>query len=148
LSKQHIEITQVFNAPVKEIFSLLTDHESFGEIINTNIKRIVDSHDENKNGIGSVRRATIFPLPGFEESVITFEQDQLMEYTVSKGSPVKNHKGRIEFFNEQGTSRVHYVIDFEPRLPFCFLGAVLKSGTEKPIKEGLAKLAEKYAAKE
>ena len=76
MGEQHIKITQLFNAPVDTIFSLLTDHEAFGQVINTKIKRVVDSQGENKNGVDSVRRISAFPAPAFEETVITFEPNQ------------------------------------------------------------------------
>jgi ribosome-associated toxin RatA of RatAB toxin-antitoxin module len=144
MGKQHIKITQLFNEPVDTIFSLLTDHEAFGQVINTNIKRVVDSQGENKNGLGSVRRISAFPAPAFEETVVTFESNQLMEYVISKGSPIKNHKGRMEFTDEQGKTRLNYTIDFEPKLPFLLLGFILKNAIEKPIREGLMRLAEQY----
>ena len=144
MSKQYIEINQLFNAPVETIFSLLTDHESFGKIIKTKIKRKVNSREENKNGVGSVRRVNIFPLPSFEESVITFEKNKLMEYIISKGSPIKNHIGRMEFSEEQGKTNLKYIVEFQPRLPFCFLGNVIKKATAQPLIDGLARLAEKY----
>ena len=141
---QLIKITQLFNAPVDTIFSLLTGHDSFGQVINTKIKRVVDSHDENKNWLGSVRRINAFPAPAFEETVITFEPNQLMEYVVSKGSPIKNHKGRMEFSDEQGKTRLNYTIAFEPKLPFLFFGSFLKKAIEKPIRDGLKRLADQY----
>ena len=95
MSRQHIEIRQSFNAPVETIFNILTDHESFGNVIATKVRRVVDCPEENKNGVGSVRRVFSFPLPAFEETVITFEPNFLMEYVVSKGSPIKNHTGRM-----------------------------------------------------
>jgi hypothetical protein len=144
MSKQLIRITQLFNSPVDTIFSLLTGHESFGQVINTKIKRVVDSHDENKNGLGSVRRINSFPVPAFEETVITFEPNQLMEYVISKGSPIKNHKGRMEFSDEQGKTRLNYTIVFEPKLPFLFFGSFLKKVIEKPIRDGLKRLADQY----
>ena len=144
MGKQHISITQSFNAPVDRIFNIITDHEAFGHVINTKIKRVVDSKDENKNGLGSVRRVSAFPAPAFEETVVAFEPNQVMEYEVSKGSPVKNHKGRMEFFDEQGKTRLNYTIDFEPKLPFLFFGSILKNATEKPIRDGLKRLAERY----
>ncbi|MCP4346343.1 MAG: redoxin domain-containing protein, partial [Desulfobacterales bacterium] len=104
--KQNIIVTQVFNAPVETIFSTLTDHEEFGRIFNAKVKRVIDSRDDNKNGLGSVRRIHAFPAPAFEESVITFEPNQLMEYKVSKGSPIKNHRGRMEFTDDQGKTRL------------------------------------------
>ncbi len=73
MGEQQIKITLLFNAPVDTIFSLLTDHEAFGQVINTKFKRVVDSKGENKNGVGSVRRISAFPAPAFEETVVTFE---------------------------------------------------------------------------
>lgn len=101
MGEQHIKITLLFNAPVETIFSVLTDHEAFGQVINTKIKRMADRQGENKNGAGSVRRISAFPAPAFEETVVTFEPNQLMGYVVSKGSPIKNHKGRMEFSDDR-----------------------------------------------
>ena len=146
MSKQQIKITQSFNAPVEEIFSILTDHHTFGQVINANIKRVVDSKAENKNGTGSVRRISTFPAPAFEETVVTFEPNHLMEYVISKGSPIKNHLGRMEFTDDAGSTRLDYTIDFEPKLPFIFVGAIIKSAIEKSIRNGLIKLAACYEA--
>ena len=147
MGKQHIIIKQLFNAPANTIFSTLTDHETFGKVVNADIKRVVDSQGENKNGVGSVRRVKAFPAPVFEETVITFEPDQLLEYGVSKGSPIKNHKGRMVFSDEQGKTMLSYTIDFEPKLPFLFFGAILKKAIEKPIRDGLKRLADRYDTK-
>lgn len=38
----HIEIAQSFNAPVDTIFSTLTDHQAFGQVINVDIKLALD----------------------------------------------------------------------------------------------------------
>lgn len=146
MSRQHIEIRQTFNAPVEEIFRLLTEHASFGKIIGTNIKRVVDSQDENKNGVGSVRRISSFPVPAFEETVVTFEPGRLMEYVVSKGTPIKNHRGRMEFSEKQGLTELCYTIEFEPKLPFILLGSVLKQVIDKPIRKGIEQLARQYGA--
>ena len=146
MSRQHSEIRQSFNAPVETIFNILTDHESFGKVIATKIQRVVDSPDENKNGVGSVRRISSFPVPAFEETVITFEPNQLMEYVVSKGSPIKNHKGRMEFSEEGGKTQLCYYIDFEPKILLTLLGSVLKKAIEDPIRKSLEKLAKRYEA--
>lgn len=144
MGRQHIEIRQLFNAPVETISNLLTDHESFGEVIETNVKRVVDSQDKNKNGVGSIRRISSFPVPAFEETVVGFEPNQLMEYVVTKGSPIKNHKGRMEFSEEQGKTRLCYTIDFDPKLPFILFGSVLKRAIEKPMRKSLERLAGRY----
>jgi len=144
MGKQHIQITQNFDAPIETIFNYLTDHEIFGQVISTKIKRVKDSHGENKNGVGSVRRISIFPTPDFEETVITYEPNQIMEYVISKGSPIKNHKGCLEFSQDKGQTRLVYNIYFEPRLPFALLGGILKKIIEKPIRQGIKKLAHEH----
>lgn len=144
MGQQQIQIRQLFKAPVDTIFNILTDHEAFGQVINAKIKRVVDSQGKNKNGVGSVRRISTFPAPAFEETVVAFEPNQLMEYVISKGSPIKNHKGRMEFSDEQGQTRLVYTIVYDPKLPFLFLGSILKKAIEKPIRAGLQRLAERY----
>lgn len=144
MGEQHIKIIQLFNAPVDAIFSLLTDHEAFGKVINAKIKRVVDSQGENKNGLGSVRRINAFPTLAFEETVIEFEPNQLMAYAVSKGSPIKNHQGRMAFSHDQGKTRLIYTIDFEPKRPFLFFGPLIKTAIEKSMRNGLKRLSAQY----
>lgn len=144
MGEQHIKITQLFAAPVDAIFSLLSDHEAFGKVLNAKIKRVVDSQGENKNGLGSVRRVDVFPGLAFEETVIAFEPNQLIAYSVSKGSPIKNHRGQMAFSHEQGKTRLVYTIDFEPKRPFLFFGPVIKKAIEKSIRDGLKRLSARY----
>lgn len=141
---QHIELRQTFDAPIDVIFNQLTDHEAFGQLLGANIKRVKDGQSGGKNGLGSVRRISVFPTPAFEEEVITFEANKLMEYTISKGSPIKNHKGRLVFSTGNGRTELLYTIAFEPKLNLPLLGIILKKAIEAPIKFGLKKLAAKY----
>ena len=144
MGQQHIKITQLFNAPVDTIFSLLSDHEAFGKVLNAKIKRVADSQGGNKNGLGAVRRVSAFPAPAFEETVIAFEPNRLIAYAVSKGSPIKNHQGRMEFSHDRGKTRLIYTIDFEPKLPFLFFGPVIKKAVEISIRNGLKRLSARY----
>ena len=50
----------------------------------------------------------------------------------------------MEFFDEQGKTRLNYMIDFEPKLPFLFFGPILKNVIERSIRDGLKRLAERY----
>ncbi len=142
MATQYIDITQIFNAPVETVFSELTDHEKFGKLLKADIKRIVDGEGGYVNGLGSVRKIMPVPLVDFEETVVTFEPNQLMEYVISKGSPIKNHKGRMEFSETEGNTRLRYTIEFESKIPLT--GFLLKSAIEMPIKKGFASLAKSY----
>jgi len=142
MAKQQVDIKQSFNAPIETVFSALTDHNNFGKVVKAKIIRIKDSESDNVNGVGSIRRITPLPFSHFEETVVTFEANQLMEYVVSKGSPIKNHKGRMAFSEKDGVTQLRYTIDFEPKIPF--LGTLLKGLIEGPLVKGLKTLAVSY----
>jgi uncharacterized protein YndB with AHSA1/START domain len=142
MSKQYIEIQQDFKAPIQEIFSLLTDHEKFGRLLGANIQRITQGVDGFTNGKGSIRRIKSFPVPSFEESVTKFKENEVMEYTVSKGGPIKNHLGTMYFSGDSKESHLTYSIEFEPKIPFT--GRLVKAAIEKPLRVGLKKLADSY----
>ncbi len=138
---QQIKITQNFAVPVAQLFADLSDHRTFGQIVGANIKRIRPSQQSNKNGLGSVRRITLLPGLSFEESIIEFQTNQLIAYQVTRGSPIKNHRGEL-LFSAMGTgSKLVYTIQFEPKLSLPLWGQVLKALIEQPIKKGLENYA-------
>jgi len=145
MSEHTIRIEQSFNAPVSRVFEQLCDHERFGEMLGAPVRRVVNADGDNPNGLGSVRR--VWPLriavPAFEETVTRFEPDQCMEYQVTKGSPLKNHLGRMEFSEANGGTRLDYTITFEPRWPVPLLGLVLKKAIGGTIARGLEQYARK-----
>ena len=134
-----IEIHQDFNKPVSEVFGDLGDHEKLGRILGAPITRIVDGRGVGgKNGLGAVRR--IGPaLGGFEETIVGFEQDALIEYTITKGSPLRDHLGRMKFSATPNGTHLDYVITFDVKVPF--VGGLLKNVLEGSIRKGLAKYA-------
>ncbi|MDF2179907.1 SRPBCC family protein [Aliiglaciecola sp. CAU 1673] len=142
---EQIQIRQAFNAPVKQVFNTLCDHETFGKIIGARINRIKDGEDGHTNGLGSIRRIAMLPGVYFEETVVSFVPYQLMEYLVSKGSPVKNHLGRMVFEEKDGVTTLNYSIRFEPKLPLPGFGKLLKPLIAGPIVKGLKKLADGYS---
>ena len=137
---QKIDINMEFRRPVGELFALLRDHEKMGPILGANVKRTRDGKD-SLNGLGSVRTLNIGPLPSFDETVTAFEKDKLVEYKITRGSPLKNHKGVMQFYpSGSGGSKLHYMIEFESKIPL--LGPVVRAGLENSIRRGLKKLQE------
>lgn len=143
MSSQFIQMNVEFNAPVDTIFGTLSDHEAMGSILGAKVKRVKDGQG-SVNGIGSVRRITPVPLADFEETVTAFEPNKLVEYTITKGSPLKNHLGRMVFSEHNGKTQLHYTIQFEPKLPIPLSGLIVKTALEKIILGGLHKLAKQY----
>ena len=137
---QKININMEFKRPVSELFSLLSDHEKMGPILGANVKRTRDGKD-SLNGLDSVRTLNIGPLPSFDETVTAFEKDKLVEYKITRGSPLKNHKGAMHFYpSSSGGSKLHYTIEFESKIPL--LGPIIRAGLENSICRGLKKLQE------
>jgi hypothetical protein len=137
---QKIDINMEFRRPVGELFAHLSDHEKMGPIFGTNVKRIRDGKD-SLNGLASVRTLNIGPLPSFDETVTAFEIDKLVEYKITRGSPLKNHKAVMQFYpSGYGGSKLHYTIEFESKIPL--LGPIVRAGLENSIRRGLKKLQE------
>lgn len=135
---QRIDIEMEFRRPVGELFALLSDHEKLGPVLGAKIKRTRDGTD-SPNGLGSVRTLRIGPLPTFDETVTAFQKDALIEYRITRGTPLKNHKGLMRFSaTPSGGSRLHYTIEFASLVPL--LGPLIRAGLDTGIRKGLARL--------
>lgn len=141
MSRYEVSFDEVFPAPRSKIFKFFGTHKKVGLIFGGQFDRIKDGEDaKNPDGLGSVRRIKL-PLPGpsFEETIITFQPETLIEYTVTRGSPIKNHLGHIEFSDApNGGTRVKYTIGFEPRIPCT--GLVIKGILSAGFKMGIPRV--------
>lgn len=142
MAAQRIEIIQEFPFSVEKLFAFLSDHENLGVIFPLKITRIRDGQG-SVNGVGSTRRmAAPGGLVSLEETNTKVEENQLIEYTISKGGwPVKNHLGVMRFYPFQNGSRLHYTIDLDSAIPGT--AWLIAKGLEAPIRAGLKKLAKR-----
>ena len=89
---QRIEITKTFPFSVDKLFDFLSDHENLEVIFApAKIKRVKPGID-SPNGVGSTRRMRILIAPPFEETVTKVVPNELIEYKISKGSPLNKLK--------------------------------------------------------
>lgn len=115
---QEIRFREQYEAPPEQVFALFANHERFGKLLGVPVKRVMDApHDDDPNGVGSVRRIAS-GFAAFEETILTCEPPKLIEYTVSRGGPIKNHHGRLEFSAAaNGDTQLAYTIRFTARVP-------------------------------
>lgn len=133
-----IEIDETFDVPRSKVFALFAEHERFGKLLGAPAKRIKDSDQADPNGIGSVRKIGIGPI-GLEETVVGFEPDSLIEYTITSMSPIRNHFGRIRFEDTpEGKTRINYTISFDDVIPFT--GRLVQSALEQGIRKGIKRV--------
>lgn len=134
---QHIDLTHDFALPLERVFAYLARHENLGEVFGLRVRRVKEGATE-PDGVGSVRELSAPGLPAFEETVTAFEQDRLIAYRISKGSPLRGHAGRMEFSRLGSGSRLHYTMQFGAVVPL--LDVLVKAVLQNRIRSGLRKV--------
>ena len=117
MPQQKVRFEQFFAAPRARVFAYFADHESFGRIWPGRFRRTQVSADPaNPNGLGSVREIRSAGLT-FEETITAFESPSRIEYQITQGGPIKNHRGTLLFTEVPGGTQLEYTIVFDPKLP-------------------------------
>lgn len=138
MGQQRIEINQEFDIPVERVFAYLGEHENLARVFSPARVKRIRSGEGARNGVGSARELRILAGPPFVETVTAYKENELIEYRITHGSPLKNHRGTMRFSRTpQGTS-LHYTVVFEGKLPL--VGALIKPGLEMAMRRGLKHL--------
>ncbi|MEA2346704.1 MAG: hypothetical protein QOG62_491 [Thermoleophilaceae bacterium] len=112
MGREQVDVTQEWAAPVEKVFDYLGEHENLSKVFGIKVERL-RSGDTDRNGVGSVRKLGIGPIT-FEETVTDYKANELIEYTITKGTPLKDHLGTMRFSSTpSGGSRLHYTIAIE-----------------------------------
>ncbi len=137
-----IQIKKEFNAPVAQVFELLSKHATYNiAFAPMQVVRIKDSTDpERPDGVGSVRRMGIGPIKPLQEQITVLEPNQRIEYKIIKNPLIKHHLGTLEFQQvADNKTLVTYRIELQVRVPF--VSKVILAQLKTAIKIGLSKLA-------
>ncbi|MGB3773124.1 MAG: SRPBCC family protein [Rhodococcus sp. (in: high G+C Gram-positive bacteria)] len=112
-----VHVTHTFTSPPEVVFEALSEHENLGRVFAAKISRVRDG-ETSRNGVGSTRSLAIGPLPAFEETTTTSEPNSLIEYRITKGSPLRGHWGaqRLTQTADGGTA-LDYTIGFDAPVP-------------------------------
>lgn len=132
---QHISIDKRFPFSVDKLFAHLSEHENLAHLFKPARVSRLRNGDHDRNGVGSVRKLRVGPGPSFEETVTAFEENRLIEYRITRGSPLRNHFGRMLFSADGDGSRLQYTIEFEGKVPG--LAAIIRPVLESAIRRGL-----------
>ncbi|WP_179995294.1 SRPBCC family protein [Acinetobacter sp. YH16053] len=137
-----IQIKKEFNAPVAQVFELLSKHATYNiAFAPMQVVRVKDSADpERPDGVGSVRRMGIGPIKPLQEQITLLEPNQRIEYKIIKNPLIKHHLGVIEFQDmPDNKTLVTYSIELQTRVPF--VSKAILAQLKTAIKIGLSKLA-------
>jgi uncharacterized protein YndB with AHSA1/START domain len=135
-----LKVYQEFDAPIEQVWEAFNDHANFCKMMGQKVLRIADSTDPgNVNGIGSVRQLNL-PTGPFEETIVKSEKPGLIEYKISKGTPLHHHYGWMKFTSlPSGRSAINYTIELGSKYPL--IGIIVKAALAKGIADGLRNYA-------
>jgi len=134
----NVLVERDFTSPPDRVFAYLAEHEHLGPLFGATVERVRDGTDGQRNGVGSVRRLKVGPLPAFEETVTQAEPDQLIRYRITKGSPLRGHEG-VMHFSPRGTgTHLRYEIEFGAVVPG--LDRLIAASLQRSIPKGLAQV--------
>lgn len=137
-----IQVKKEFNAPVEQVFDLLSKHSTYNvAFAPIQVVRVKDSADpERPDGVGSVRRMGFGPVKPLQEQITLLEPNQRIEYKIIKNPLVKHHLGVIQFEAiDAARTLVTYTIELQVRAPF--VSQLILAQLKSAIKIGFSKLA-------
>ena len=138
---QQVLIERDFDQPVERVFAYLSEHENLGTIFPMRVERVRDGENGARNGVGSVRKLSMNGLMPFEETVSAVEPNRRIEYKITKGSPLRGHRGEMLFSERDGGSHLRYEIVFGAPVPG--LAGVVAASLRRSIRKGLDTVAER-----
>lgn len=137
MAQHRVLIEQSFPAAPEQVFALFADHDRFARLLGIPGKRVQPGDDPaSPNGVGSTRQLIGIPGLAFDETVTRFEPNALIEYTISRGGPIKNHAGRIRFdATESGGTQLTYTIEFDEKIPLTGkpIAGILNTGLRRAM---------------
>jgi hypothetical protein len=103
------------------------------------LRRIQDSELGDPNGLGSKRLVTMIGLVSFEETIVAYERPHTFEYSITRGSPVKNQRGRQHIMETSEGCHLRWHITYEPHVRHT--GGFIGSFVENHFRIALKRLA-------
>ena len=128
------------SCPPQVVFAELAD-PSYIERIAPFKVRVTHVRDGrgHRFGAGSVRRIEPWFGPAYEEEILVFEPNGLMEYTTVRGTPFDHHRGIYRVDPDGEGTRFTFHLEFSTRIPG--LARVLKWLLEPINRRGFDNLA-------
>jgi uncharacterized protein YndB with AHSA1/START domain len=135
----HVHVEHDFAKPPERVFAYLAEHENLADVFGAKVSRLRDGEGGQRNGVGSVRRLQIGPLPPFEETVTEFIPAERIAYRITKGSPLRDHLGVMEFAPspDGGT---HFVYDIRLGAAIPGLALLVRAALTRSIARSLGQV--------
>src|SRR5947209_1660176 len=135
---QSVIVEHDFALPPARVFAYLSEHENLEPMFGAKVRRLRDGSDGTRNGAGSVRELRVGPLPSFEETVTESVPDELIRYRITRGSPLRGHRGEMRLTPRDSGTHLRYEIHFGAIVPG--LDRIVAAGLRRSIPRGLQRV--------
>ena len=142
-----ITIEKEFNAPISEVFDLLSKHATYNKAFAPlQVVRVKDSADpERPDGVGSIRSMGFGAIKPLQEEITLLEENKRIEYKLINNPLVKHHLGQIDFKEiTPFITLVTYKIEFTAKAPL--VSNLVLAQLKAAITLGFSKLAKSVAS--
>ncbi len=135
---QRIELSQEIPAPPDAVWAVYTDHEGWQRWAGVGEVVLRQQGHPPPNGLGAIR---VIRQSGIavEEEVTAFDPPKRMEYRLTAGAPIRDHRGQVVFEPVESGTRVGWTVEFRPWIPGT--GPVLRWVLERALRGVLTRLA-------
>lgn len=146
MALQTVTSTIAIKRLAAEVFAWFATHKNMDNVLpGIKHRTVTPATGDNPDGAGSVRRITPAPLmPSFLETVAMSDapdaasgKEGRIEYYISQGSVLKDHRGILTFNEQNGTTTVTYTIRFAGKIPFT--GKLIALSLNQQMKMGMKK---------
>lgn len=124
------------NASTNKVWQKLTNHTQLGNwgLFNGKVLR---PGSETTNGLGCLRELTTFGTRITEE-IVAWEENRHYTYKLRSGAPFKWHQGDVFVSEENGITKIRWVIRFRSYIPFT--GKIIEFSLRMIFKKALQNL--------
>jgi uncharacterized protein YndB with AHSA1/START domain len=136
-----VHVEHDFAKSPERIFAHLAEHENLAEVFGAKVTRLRDGESE-RNGVGSVRKLQVGPLPPFEETVEQFVPAQRIVYRITKGSPLRGHVGEMTFA-PTAAGGTRFVYDIRIASPIPGVAPLVHASLKRSISRSLPEIERK-----
>jgi hypothetical protein len=114
---ESFELEYRLSCPPQTVFAELADLSYIERIapFRVTVTHVRDGR-EHPHGSGSIRRIKPWFGPAYEEEILVFEPDRLMEYTTVKGAPFDHHRGIYRTDPDGDGTRFRFHLEFSCRV--------------------------------
>lgn len=114
---QHVEVEQLIEAPVQQVWDRYTDHVGWAQWAKLGKVRLEREGVPAPNGVGCVREISNTGMKIYEE-VLSFEPPRRMTYRLVRGAvPIKDHLGEVIFEPRERGTLVTWRCQFNSKIP-------------------------------